>query len=94
MNAALDGSALFNEEVTQKNRGDGTRFSFCQTDPMFMQLLEQPKMLSFLREIMGEWFRVDHATGIAMSADAHGKGAPYELLENLHGGEKGDQGEQ
>jgi ectoine hydroxylase-related dioxygenase (phytanoyl-CoA dioxygenase family) len=45
------------------------------------------------RNIMGEWFRLDHATGIAMTASDHAKGAPFEVLENLHGGEKGDQGE-
>ena len=93
MNATLEGSELFQEEVSAKGRADGTRFTFCQTHPMFMELLEHPTMLGFMREIMGEWFRLDHATGIAMTADAHAKGAPYEVLENLHGGEKGDQGE-
>eukprot|EP01043_Picozoa_sp_COSAG02_P046413 COSAG02_NODE_4338_length_5486_cov_2.268053_1_plen_429_part_00 len=133
MNAALEGSDLFQEEVVQQKRADGTRFSFCQTHPMFMELLEHPLMLQLLvrhflssspipspsslaraqfraiqpsvirvatadigwlqRNIMGEWFRLDHATGIAMTADAHAKGMQFEVLENLHGGEKGDQGE-
>eukprot|EP01047_Picozoa_sp_COSAG01_P044416 COSAG01_NODE_4011_length_5436_cov_5.572232_4_plen_105_part_00 len=48
MNAALESSQLFQEEVTHRKRGDGTRFTFCQTDPMFMQLLEHPVMLAFL----------------------------------------------
>ena len=48
MNAALERSALFQEEVVDRKRADGTRFTFCQTDPMFMELLEHPMMLELL----------------------------------------------
>ena len=55
MNAALEGSSLFQEEVVERQRGDGTRFTFCQTDPMFMELLEHPVMLEFLvRALSGQ----------------------------------------
>jgi|EP01046_Picozoa_sp_COSAG06_P016122 hypothetical protein len=92
MNSALEASESFHSDLHGPGR-DGTRFKFGHVDPMFMELMEQPTMLAFLREIMGEWFRLDHTTGIAMSSDRHAKGAPWEVLENLHGGEKGDQGE-
>ena len=52
MNATLEGSALFQEEVVDRKRADGTRFTFCQTDPMFMELLEHPIMLEVLVRIL------------------------------------------
>lgn len=59
---------------------------FMDKDPMFMDLMELPFTLHKLRTLLGDWFRFDHAYGLQMRTDT-------EVVENLHGGARTDQGE-
>jgi glycosyltransferase involved in cell wall biosynthesis len=40
------------------------KFSVLETDPVFMDLIENPLILPLLRRWLGEWFRLDHVYGL------------------------------
>ena len=61
-------------------------FSFLHLDPIFMNLMANPKTLDVMRSIIGDWMRLDHTYGLQMKYDS-------EVRENLHGGLRADQGE-
>ena len=61
-------------------------FSFLHLDPIFMNLMANPKTLDVIRSIIGDWMRLDHTYGLQMKHDS-------EVRENLHGGLRADQGE-
>ena len=82
-----DAVARYNEildrHVAQNNNFG---FSFIHHDYCFMELMAHPRTLDILRTMIGEWFRLDHAYGIQMTASSDDN-------TNLHGGPRTDQGE-
>lgn len=62
-------------------------FDFITHDPIFMELMAWPKTMLIMREMIGEWFRLDHAYGIQMTKQTS------DVKDNLHGGPRTDQGE-
>src|SRR5687768_15577405 len=63
-------------------------FQFLHSDPVFMDLAEQPRTLQVLRTMLGDWFRLDHAYGLQMKTTT-----VTHAGDNLHGGPRDDQGE-
>lgn len=70
INALIDGS-----EAADRTG----KFSFMDTDPIFMELMASPSMVRHLALLLGEWFRFDHAFGIQMTKESA-------VTESLHAG--------
>ena len=80
--------AKLNEAIDKRLVGHtGWTYDFITHDPIFMELMSWPKTMEIMREMIGEWFRLDHAYGIQMTQKTSDVG------DNLHGGPRTDQGE-
>jgi hypothetical protein len=79
--------ALTNEQIVRVHelvdsiqgcKGNG-KFSFFGLDPIFMEIMANPRTLGYMKAMLGDWFRFDHAFGIQMTNDSG-------VTENLHAG--------
>ncbi len=64
------------------------KFEFLHLDLIFMDLLSDPRVLAVCEQLMGKWFRFDHAFGYQQIRPFIGKAK----IENLHGGLMAEQG--
>jgi len=80
MNRILDGC------LTEENHG----FDFITRDPVFLELMAEPRTLNILRTMIGDWLRLDHAYGMQMDTLTMERG---HAQPNLHGGPRKDHGE-
>jgi ectoine hydroxylase-related dioxygenase (phytanoyl-CoA dioxygenase family) len=84
---------LSGERVAQLRAALGTvteapvsgKFSFLGRDPLFLDLMAEPRTIAIMRVLVGPSLRFDHAFGIQMT-----KSTPVD--DNLHGGQRRDQG--
>jgi len=58
-------------------------------EPVFRRLIDHPRIVPYLKEIIGEGFRLDHEYGIYMRRSAaglglHGGGTPFDPSEYYH----------
>lgn len=88
LNAAIDAKKL---PVPQADDPHKQRFGgYLQWDePLFRALLDHPRVLPYLRAILGEGFRLDHDYGIYMDPgnvglNLHGGGMPYDPAQYYH----------
>ena len=84
----LDGGALMtlNKALARVAPSDPQQFAFIEKDPAFMDLMEHPRILSALRLMIGDWFRLDHVYAITMKKGTGG-------TPTLHGGPRTDKHE-
>lgn len=80
LNAVIDGRHLPPAVETIESQRFG---GFFEWDEGFRSLLDHPRILPALRELIGDRLRLDHAYGIVMSPDTaggvlHGGGEPYD----------------
>lgn len=61
----FDSTMAAKKELSAANAGQAAgrrdRFSFLEADPMFLELMEHPRVLAIIREMCGDWLRLDHA---------------------------------
>ena len=86
LNLLIDAQALPTPGVgTQSARFGG----YLSWGKPFVNLLDHPRMMAYLRVILGDGFRLDHYYGIHMRAgterlNLHGGGTPYDPPEYFH----------
>ena len=76
-------NAILDDNITDDT---SDHFGFMEWDPVFLELMAQPRTLQIMRTIIGDWLRLDHAYAIKLEADSV-------VRDNLHGGLRADQGE-
>jgi hypothetical protein len=58
-------------------------------EPLFRSLIDHPRLVPYLKDLVGEGFRLDHEYGIYMRRNRaglrlHGGGAPYDQAQYYH----------
>jgi ectoine hydroxylase-related dioxygenase (phytanoyl-CoA dioxygenase family) len=80
LNALIDAQGLSEPDVSVESQRFG---GFLTWDQCFRDLIDHPRILPYLKEMLGSALRLDHAYGIKMRAGSpglnlHGGGAPYD----------------
>lgn len=78
------GRALTTLEHAHGAEGSG-KFSFLELDQFFMDIMSRPRVMAVLQDVLGVWFRFDHAFGLRMTRERA-------VHENLHAGPLEGQG--
>jgi hypothetical protein len=86
LNALIDGRELTPPDVSVESQRFG---GFLGWDPRFRDLIDHPRILPYLLEMLGPALRLDHAYGIKMregspGLNLHGGGTPYDPAQYYH----------
>jgi Phytanoyl-CoA dioxygenase (PhyH) len=86
LNALIDAQDLAPPDVSVESQRFG---GFLAWDARFRDLIDHPRLLPYLKEVLGPALRLDHAYGIKMRAGSpglnlHGGGTPYDPAQYYH----------
>jgi hypothetical protein len=87
LNAAID---RHTDGVTGHDGSDARIGGFLAwEEPLFRELIDHPRMLPYLKALLGEGFRLDHEYGMYMGPGIkglplHGGGTPYQSHQSYH----------
>lgn len=86
LNVLVDAQELPDPDVSVESQRFG---GFLAWDTRFRDLIDHPRILPYLKELLGLALRLDHAYGIKMRAGSpslnlHGGGTPYDPAQYYH----------
>lgn len=73
---------------TSESKAVPGKFPYLHLDPIFMELMANPRTLEICEFLLGEWFRWDHAFGLHYGLSAEGSRGS----DGLHAGPYANQG--